>query len=68
MAYDSNTHVLYVTRSKKCTQTSKIIPYFLEFTNVGEAYLIFEKISVFPKVFSTNSPNRLKTLKCFAKH
>jgi hypothetical protein len=36
--------------------------------DVGEAYLIFEKISVLPKVFSTNSPNRLKTLpKCFGK-
>ena len=28
------------------------IPYFLEIANVGEAYLIFEKISVLPKVFS----------------
>jgi hypothetical protein len=26
------------------------IPYFLEITYVGEAYLIFEKSSVFPKV------------------
>ena len=38
------------------------IPYFLEIANVGEAYLIFERISVLPKVFSTNIPNRLKTL------
>ena len=38
------------------------IPYFLEITNVGEAYLIFERISVLPKVYSTNRPNRLKTL------
>jgi hypothetical protein len=38
------------------------IPYFLEITNVGEAYLIFEKISVLPKLYSTNRPNRLKTL------
>ncbi len=38
------------------------IPCFLEIANVGEAYLIFEKISVLLKVFSTNSPNRLKTL------
>jgi len=44
------------------------IPYFLEITNVGEAYLIFEKISRLPKVFSTNSPNRLKTLSVFSKH
>ena len=43
------------------------IPYFLEITNVGEAYLIFEKISRLPKVFSTNSPNRLKTLSVFFK-
>ena len=27
------------------------IPYFLEIANVGEAYLIFERISVFPKEF-----------------
>ena len=26
------------------------IPYFLEITNVGDAYLIFEKISILPKV------------------
>jgi hypothetical protein len=38
------------------------IPYFLEIANVGEACLIFEKISVLPKVYSTNRPNRLKTL------
>ncbi len=36
--------------------------YFLEIANVGEAYLIFERISVLPKVCSTNRPNRLKTL------
>jgi hypothetical protein len=41
---------------------------FLEIANVGEAYLIFEKISVLPKVFSTNSPKRLKTLSVFSKH
>ncbi len=44
------------------------IPYFLEIANVGEAYLIFEKISVLPKVHSTNRPHRLKTHVCFAKH
>ena len=43
------------------------ISYFLEIAYVGEAYLIFEKISVLPKVYSTNRPNCLKTLKCFAK-
>jgi hypothetical protein len=36
--------------------------YFLEIANVGEAYLIFEKISVLPKVYSKNRPNRLKIL------
>jgi len=44
------------------------IPYFLEIANVGEAYLICERISVLPKVFSANiSPNRLKTLPVFSK-
>jgi hypothetical protein len=43
-------------------------PYFLEITDVGEAYLLFEKINVLPKVYSTNRPHRLKTQKCFAKH
>ncbi len=38
------------------------IPFFLEIANVGEAYLIFERISVVLKVYSTNRPNRLKTL------
>jgi hypothetical protein len=32
-----------------------VISYFLEVANVGEAYLIFEKISVLLKVFSTNT-------------
>jgi len=43
------------------------IPYFLEITDVGEAYLIFEIISVLLKVYSTNRPHRLKTQMCFAK-
>jgi hypothetical protein len=30
--------------------------------------LIFEKISVLSKVYSTNRPHRLKTQMCFAKH
>jgi hypothetical protein len=37
------------------------IPYFLEIADVGVAYLIFEKIIVLPKVYSTNRPHRLKT-------
>jgi hypothetical protein len=37
------------------------IPYFLEIANVGEAYLIFEKISVLP-MYLTIRLNRLKTL------
>ena len=41
-------------------------PNFLEITDVGEASLIFEKISLLPKVYSTNRPNRFKTLKCIA--
>jgi hypothetical protein len=44
------------------------IPYFLKIADVGEAYLIFQRISVLLKVYSTNRPNRLKTLKCFSKH
>jgi len=44
------------------------IPYFLEITNVGEAYLIFVKTGVLPKALSTNRLNKLKTLKVFAKH
>ena len=43
------------------------IPDFLEIADVGEAYLIFERISVLLKVNSTNRPNRSETLKCFAK-
>ena len=45
-----------------------MIPFFLEIANVGEAYLIFEKNSVLPKVYSANRPHRLKTQMCFAKH
>ena len=50
---------------KNCFGT---IPYFLEITDVGEAYLIFERISVLPKVYSINRPHRLKPRMCFAKH
>ena len=35
-----------------------VIPYFLEITNVEEAYLIFEIFSVLPKVYLTNMPHR----------
>jgi hypothetical protein len=46
-----------------------VIPYFLEIADVGDAYLLFEKISVvLSKAYSTNMPHRLKTQKCFAKH
>ena len=44
-----------------------VIPYFLEIADVGEAYLIFEIISVLPKVHSSNRPHRLKTQMCVAK-
>jgi hypothetical protein len=44
------------------------IKYFLEIANVEEACLIFEMISVLPKVYSTNRPHSLKTQMCFAKH
>jgi len=44
-----------------------VIPDFLEIANVGEAYLIFVRISVLLKVYSTNRPNRLETFMCFAK-
>jgi hypothetical protein len=45
------------------------IPYFLEITDVGEAYLIYEIISVLLKVYSTNRPHRLKTqMFCQSKH
>jgi len=44
------------------------IPYFLEITDVGEAYLIFETISVLLEVHFTNRPHRLKTQMCFAIH
>ena len=32
------------------------IPYFLKTADVEEAYLVYEKISVIPKVYSTNRP------------
>ncbi len=47
----------YWTRTKK---------WFLEITDIGEVYLIFEIISVLPKVYSTNRQHRLKTQMCFA--
>ena len=40
--------------SKKCFGA---IPYFLKIADVEEAYLVFEKISVHPKVHSTNRPH-----------
>ena len=46
---------VYWVRTKKWFGT---IPYFLEIADVWEAHLIFEKISVLPKVYWTNMPNR----------
>ena len=58
---------------KNCFGT---IPYFLEIADVGEAYLLFEIISVLPKVYSTQIENTYvlcktkmrfgKTHMCFA--
>jgi hypothetical protein len=54
-----------------------MIPYFLEIANVGEAYLIFEKIIVLPKSVFGQQAQQIETLlkvfwqfktflKCFA--